>query len=155
MEAAYGLSVTLTMMMTTVLLSVYLRHVKGFSLAWALLIPAFFFVIESAFLAANLVKFTHGGWITLLGGFVLISVMWLWYKGRTLRRSLTIMEDTAPFYETLKEISSDTSLPQYATHLVYLTASDTPAKLEQESMRSILEKTPKRADVYWFLHRSQ
>ncbi len=151
MEAAYGLSVTLTMMMTTVLLSVFLR-VRGFSKVVSFLVPAFFFAIETAFLVANIIKFREGGWITILGGLVLISIMWLWYKGRTLRRSLTIMEDTAPFYETLKELSNDKTLPQYSTHLVYLTASDTPEKLEQETIRSILEKTPKRADVYWFIH---
>ncbi len=151
MEAAYGLSVTLTMMMTTILLSVFLR-VRGFSKPIVFLVPAFFLIIESAFLVANLVKFTHGGWITILGGFVLISIMWLWYQGRTLRRSLTVMEDTAPFFETLKELSNDQTLPQYATHLVYLTGSPTPDKIEQETIRSVLEKTPKRADVYWFVH---
>jgi KUP system potassium uptake protein len=151
MEAAYGLSVTLTMMMTTLLLSVYLRF-KGLPAPLAFLIVGVFLVIESAFLVANLIKFPEGGWITFLGGLVLISIMWLWYKGRLLRRSLTIMEDTAPFFETLKELSNDKTLPQYATHLVYLTGSDTPAKLEQETMRSILERTPKRADVYWFIH---
>jgi KUP system potassium uptake protein len=151
MEAAYGLSVTLTMMMTTVLLSVYLR-MKGFATIWAFLIPAFFFVIESAFLVANLIKFPEGGWITVLGGVILISIMWLWYQGRTLRRSLTIMEKTEPFFQTLTEISQDKTLPQYATHLVYLTSSNTFAELEQETMRSVLEKTPKRADVYWFAH---
>jgi KUP system potassium uptake protein len=151
MEAAYGLSVTLTMMMTTILLSVFLR-VRGYSTVVAFFVPAFFFVIESAFLVANLIKFTHGGWITLLGGLVLISIMWLWYKGKTLRRSLTIMEKTDPFFQTLQELSNDKTLPQYATHLVYLTGSETPDKLEQETMRSILEKTPKRADVYWFVH---
>lgn len=151
MEAAYGLSVTLTMMMTTLLLSVYLRF-KGLPAPLAFLIVAIFLTIEGAFLVANLIKFTEGGWITFLGGLVLISIMWLWYKGRLLRRSLTVMEDTAPFFETLKELSNDKTLPQYATHLVYLTGSDTPAKLEMETMRSILEKTPKRADVYWFIH---
>ena len=151
MEAAYGLSVTLTMMMTTVLLSVFLR-VKGYSRFVSFLIPAFFFLVESAFLVANLIKFPHGGWITILGGLVLISIMWLWYQGRTLRRSLTIMEDTGPFFQTLQELSNDKTLPQYATHLVYLTGSPTTDKLEQETVRSILEKTPKRADVYWFVH---
>ncbi len=151
MEAAYGLSVTLTMMMTTILLSVFLR-VKGFSKVVSFLVPAFFFVIESAFLVANLIKFPEGGWITILGGLVLISIMWLWYQGRMLRRSLTVMEDTAPFFETLQELSNDKTLPQYATHLVYLTGSPTTDKLEEETMRSILEKTPKRADVYWFVH---
>ena len=151
MEAAYGLSVTLTMMMTTVLLSVYLRF-KGVPAALAFLIVGVFLIIEGAFLVANLIKFPEGGWITVLGGIILISIMWLWYQGRLLRRSLTVMEETAPFFETLKAISNEKSLPQYATHLAYLTASDTPEKLEQETMRSILEKTPKRADVYWFLH---
>lgn len=151
MEAAYGLSVTLTMMMTTVLLSVYLR-VKRLPLPLVYFIVGVYLAIESAFLVANLIKFKEGGWITFLGGLVLISTMWLWYHGRQLRRSLTKMEKTAPFFETLKAISNEKSLPQYATHLVYLTASDTPAKLEQETVRSILEKTPKRADVYWFLH---
>jgi KUP system potassium uptake protein len=151
MEAAYGLSVTLTMMMTTALLSVYLRF-RGLSTALTFLIVAIFLTVESAFLVANLIKFPEGGWITFLGGLVLISVMWLWYKGRQLRRALTIMEDTAPFFETLKELSNDKTLPQYATHLVYLTASDTPSQLEQEIIRSVLEKTPKRADVYWFIH---
>jgi KUP system potassium uptake protein len=151
MEAAYGLSVTLTMMMTTVLLSVFLR-VRGFSKVVSFLVPAIFFVIESAFLVANLIKFPEGGWITFLGGLILISIMWLWYQGRTLRRSLTIMEKTEPFFQTLTEISHDKTLPQYATHLVYLTSSSNPEDLEQETMRSILEKTPKRADVYWFVH---
>ena len=151
MEAAYGLSVTLTMMMTTLLLSVYLRF-KGVPAVLAYLIVGFFLIIESAFLVANLTKFTHGGWITFVGGLVLISIMWLWYKGRLLRRSLTVMEDTAPFFETLKELSNDKTLPQYATHLVYLTGSPTSDKIEEETMRSILEKTPKRADVYWFVH---
>ena len=145
------LAVTLTMMMTTILLSVYLR-VKRLPLPLVYLIVAIFLAIESAFLVANLIKFTEGGWITFLGGLVLISTMWLWYHGRQLRRSLTTMKDTAPFFETLKAISNEKSLPQYATHLVYLTASDTPKKLEQETIRSIIEKTPKRADVYWFLH---
>jgi KUP system potassium uptake protein len=151
MEAAYGLSVTLTMMMTTFLLSVYLRA-KGIPKPLAFLIVGVFLMIESAFLVANLIKFPEGGWITFLGGLVLISIMWVWYKGREFRRNLTIMEDTAPFFETLKELSNDKTLPQYATHLVYLTGSDTPDKLEQETMRSILERTPKRADVYWFIH---
>jgi KUP system potassium uptake protein len=151
MEAAYGLSVTLTMMMTTFLLSVYLRT-KGIPKPLAFLIVGVFLTIESAFLVANLIKFPEGGWITFLGGLVLISIMWVWYKGRQFRRNLTIMEDTAPFFDTLKELSNDKTLPQYATHLVYLTSSDTPNKLEQETMRSILERTPKRADVYWFIH---
>lgn len=151
MEAAYGLSVTLTMLMTTVLISVYL-HSKRVPMPLVILITGIFLVIELAFFGANLEKIHEGGWVSLIVGFVLCTIMWSWYKGRQLRRRLTVMEDTTEFFKTLKDLSNDQTLPQYATHLVYLTASDTPKKLEEESMRSILERTPKRADVYWFLH---
>jgi len=151
MEAAYGLAVTLTMLMTTALIAVYMRS-RRYPTALIVLLTGLFLTIEVSFLIANLEKFPEGGFITVAVGFVLFAIMWLWYKGRMLRRRLTIMEKTAPFFETLKELSNDNTLPQYATHLVYLTASDSPDKLEQEIMRSILEKTPKRADVYWFLH---
>lgn len=151
MEAAYGLSVTLTMLMTTVLIAVYLRS-RRLPLAAVIGVTGLFLTIETAFLIANLEKFPEGGYVSIFVGFVLFAIMWLWFKGRQLRRSLTKMEKTAPFFETLGAISNDTTLPQYATHLVYLTASDSPKRLEQETIRSIIEKTPKRADVYWFLH---
>ena len=151
MEAAYGLAVTLTMLMTTVLIGVYL-HRKRMPVLLTALVTLVFLAIEGAFFIANLEKFPEGGFITVFIGFIVFAVMWLWYKGRTLRRSLTVMEDTGAFFQTLQELSNDSTLPQYATHLVYLTTSPTTDKLEQETVRSILEKTPKRADVYWFVH---
>ena len=151
MEAAYGLSVTLTMLMTTLLIYVYMRS-KRFPAIAIYGLTALFLTIEISFFIANLEKFPEGGYVSVGVGFVLFSIMWLWHKGRRLRRNLTVMEKTEPFYETLKELSNDTTLPQYATHLVYLTASDSPKKIEQETIRSVVEKTPKRADVYWFLH---
>lgn len=151
MEAAYGLAVTLTMIMTTILLAAYL-HSRRVPLALTALATLVFLGIEGAFLIANLEKFPEGGFIMVIIGFILFAVMWIWYKGRELRRSLTKMEDTAPFFETLKELSNDKTLPQYATHLVYMTGSPTPDQIEEETIRSILEKTPKRADVYWFVH---
>jgi KUP system potassium uptake protein len=151
MEAAYGLSVTLTMLMTTILIAVYLRA-KRFPTFAVVGLTGLFLTIELSFFIANLEKFPEGGYVSVAVGFVLFAIMWLWYQGRQLRRSLVIMEKTEPFFETLQELSNDTTLPQYATHLVYLTASDSPKKIEQETIRSVLEKTPKRADVYWFLH---
>ncbi len=151
MEAAYGLSVTLTMLMTTVLIAIYL-HSKRLPMPLVVLVTGLFLTIELGFLTANLEKIHEGGWVSLLVGFILFTIMWSWHKGRKLRRQLTKMEKTEEFYKTLKDLSNDQTLPQYATHLVYLTASDTPKKLEEETMRSILERTPKRADVYWFLH---
>lgn len=151
MEAAYGLAVTMTMLMTTILLSVYLRQ-KKYPPVLIVLLTGIFLTIEVSFLIANLVKFPQGGWITVLIGLLLISTMWLWHKGREFRCLLRSTEPTEEFFATLKELSNDLTLPQYATHLVYLTNSDTPQKLEKETMRSILEHTPKRADVYWFVH---
>jgi KUP system potassium uptake protein len=151
MEAAYGLSVCLTMMMTTSLMFVFLKSRRYHRLAVYGLI-AVFITVETAFLIANLEKFTHGGYVTFLGGFLLFAIMWIWYQGRQIRQKLLVWEDTKPFFETLKELSNDQSIPQYSTHLVYLTASDSYKKLERETIESILEKTPKRADVYWFVH---
>ncbi|MBK7393181.1 MAG: KUP/HAK/KT family potassium transporter [Chloracidobacterium sp.] len=151
MEAAYGLAVTLTMLMTTVLLTVYL-YSRRVPIVLTALITLVFVVIEGAFFIANLEKFPEGGFISIFIGFILFAVMWIWYQGRVVRRSLTVMDDTGPFFKTLTELSNDMTLPQYATHLVYLTSSDSPKKIEQETIRSVLERTPKRADVYWFVH---
>lgn len=151
MEAAYGLSVCLTMMMTTTLMFVFLKSRRYNPIA-VFGLTALFFTVETAFLIANLEKFAHGGYVTFFGGFVLFGIMWIWYNGRKLRQKLTVWETTETFFGTLKEFSNDQTIPQYATHLVYLTASDSPQKLERETIESILEKTPKRADVYWFVH---
>lgn len=151
MEAAYGLSVCLTMMMTTSLLFVFLKSRRYNPIA-VYGLTALFTIVETAFLIANLEKFTHGGYVTFLGGFIIFAIMWIWYNGRQLRKKLTAWEDTKEFFGTLKELSNDKSIPQYSTHLVYLTASDSSKKLERETIESILEKTPKRADVYWFVH---
>lgn len=151
MEAAYGLSVTMTMLMTTVLLFVYMRSRRYPPIAIYGL-TALFLVIELAFFIANMEKFTHGGYVSVIVGFIIFMVMWVWYKGRQLRRKLTVWEKTDDFFGTLKELSNDQTIPQYSTHLVYLTASDSSKKLERETIESVLEKTPKRADVYWFVH---
>jgi KUP system potassium uptake protein len=115
-------------------------------------LTALFTAVETAFLVANLEKFLHGGYVTFLGGFSLFGIMWIWQSGRALRKKLTVWEETDEFYGTLKKLSNDRTIPQYSTHLVYLTASDSYKKLEREIRESILEKTPKRSDVYWFVH---
>ena len=151
MEAAFGLAVTLTMLMSTVLMSTYLRT-KRVNMLAIILITALFLSIETAFLVANLIKFEEGGWISIMLGLILITLMVLWHKGKVLKRSFVEFEPLPPFIQTLKELSNDPTIPKYATHLVYLTSSDTPSKIEQETIESILYRSPKRADVYWFLH---
>ncbi|WP_429653517.1 KUP/HAK/KT family potassium transporter [Spirosoma lacussanchae] len=151
MEAAFGLSVNLTMLMTTVLLAMYLysRHV---SLLWVGALLLVFLIIESAFLVANLRKFTHGGWVSLLLGFIMTAVMLVWYYGSRIKRRLTRYVSLRDHLPILKQLSNDEAVPKYATNLVYLTASDQPAQVEESIISSVLEGQPKRADVYWLIH---
>ncbi|MBC8154274.1 MAG: KUP/HAK/KT family potassium transporter [Bacteroidetes bacterium] len=151
MEAAFGLAVTLTMLMSTVLMSAYL-HMRKVNPALVLGVTLLFLTIEISFLIANLVKFEDGGWISVGLGLMLIIVMIIWYRGKDLKRGFLEYEALPPFLDMLKEISIDESLPKYATHLVYLTTSEDSSRIETETIYSILNRSPKRADVYWFLH---
>lgn len=151
MEAAFGLSVTLTMLMTTILLSFYLYTKKVNSIAvFSLLI--IFLSIEGAFLIANLKKFMHGGWVTLLLGIIIFSIMFIWYKAGEIRNKLQNFVPLLPYIPILKELSEDEKVPKYATNLVYLTSSNNSNQIEERSIYSILNKQPKRADIYWFIH---
>lgn len=151
MEAAFGLSVTLTMLMSTVLINFYL-HAKRVPFIWVLLITGLFLVVELSFLTANLQKIKEGGWITLLIGSVLFAVMFVWYKGRNIKKSLMKLLPIEDYISLLKRLSTDENIPKYATNLVYLTSSGTHRKIEKTAIDSILSKTPKRADIYWFVH---
>jgi KUP system potassium uptake protein len=151
MEAAFGLSVTLTMLMTTILLSFYLftKKVNKITVYALLLI---FLTIEGAFLIANLKKFTHGGWVTLLLGMIIFSIMYIWYRAGEIRNKLQNFVPLNSYIPILKELSEDEKIPKYATNLVYLTSSNNSNQIEERCMYSILYKQPKRADVYWFVH---
>lgn len=151
MEAAYGLAVTLTMLMTTVLMTVYLRTLRVHPIITGLIVLPFF-LIELCFLVANGMKITHGGWISLVIGAGLMYVMYVYQHGRELKRELTKYEPLAEWLPRLRELSHDTSIAKYASNLVYLTASSKPTKVERDAIHSIFRKGPKRADIYWFVH---
>jgi len=151
MEAAFGLSVTLTMLMSTVLINFYL-YVKRVPFIATLFITGLFLSIELSFLTANFQKIKEGGWITLLIGAVLFGVMFVWYKGRNIKRSLTKLVPIEHYIDRLKRLSNDEKIPKYATNLVYLTGSGTSRKIEKTAIDSILSGSPKRADNYWFVH---
>lgn len=152
MEAAFGLSVTLTMLMSTVLINFYL-HAKRVNIILIILVTGLFLCIESAFLVANLQKIAEGGWITLLIGAALFSIMFVWWKGMKIKRSLTPLVPVEKYLPVLKKLSMDTAIPKLTTNLVYLTTSSTQRNIEQTVLNSILHAgTPKRADIYWFVH---
>src|SRR5687767_7372061 len=114
MEAAFGLAVTLTMLMSTALIAAYLYSRR----------------------------------VSIVAVILLTSM----FLGRGYRRKLIVFEKMEPFVQTLKELSNDKSLPQYASRLIYLTTSDSPERIETELVLSILQRAPKRADVYWFIN---
>ena len=151
MEAAFGLSVTLTMLMTTILLCVYL-YVQRTNVLLIVGLGVLFLTIEGAFLIANLQKFSHGGYVTLLLGLVLFWVMFTWQYARQIKANLLHFSSIKPYLPAMRMLSQDKETPKYATHLVYLTNFMHENKIEDSILRSIFYSQPKRADVYWFVH---
>jgi KUP system potassium uptake protein len=151
MTAAYGLSITVAMLMTTILVSKYLKKKKVPNYIIYIFL-AVYLVIETTFLASNLVKFIHGGWFTLTIGTFLFSVMWTWHTARKIRNRYVKFIEIDDYFSILKELSDDESVPKYASQLVYLTSANFDSEIESKIIYSILQKQPKRADVYWLVH---
>ncbi|HEY0060421.1 MAG TPA: KUP/HAK/KT family potassium transporter [Flavisolibacter sp.] len=151
MEAAYGLAIIATMLMTTILFSNFMvmRRVKPIFI-WGFL--GGYLLIESLFLIALLQKFTHGGYITVLIGGVMFIVMYVWFRARKIKNRYVEFVRLEHYIPKIQELSNDRSVPKYATHLVYLTSADNPKEIEHKIIYSILNKKPKRADIYWFVH---
>ncbi len=151
MEAAYGLSITITMIMTTLLLTHHLRlrRLNPVLLGSMFLI---YICIEGTFLYANLHKFTNGGWLTIALALMFFIVMYGWYFGRKIKNQYISFVNIRKDPEIFKELSSDTSIPKIATNLVFITHANRVEQIESKIMYSIFNKHPKRASTYWFLH---
>ncbi|MCA6421968.1 MAG: KUP/HAK/KT family potassium transporter [Flavobacterium sp.] len=151
MEHAYGLAIVLCMIMTTVLLNFYLI-LKRVKLYFIIPLITLYLVIEFSFLYANIVKFLHGGFVTLIIASGLIGIMATWYLAKQISKNYTKIVKIDDYKKVLSELSVDLSIPKYATHLVYMTNSNRSDEIEEKVMFSILQKRPKRADIYWFIH---
>ena len=151
MEAAYGLSITVAMLMTTILVSNFLKRKKVNRFIILIFLVVYIF-IEGSFLAGNLVKFVHGGWFTLSIGLFLFAIMWTWYSARRIRNRYVKFTPVEDYFTIIKELSEDESVPKYASQLVYLTSANFDSEIESKIIYSILQKQPKRADVYWLVH---
>ncbi|HEY8396333.1 MAG TPA: KUP/HAK/KT family potassium transporter [Flavihumibacter sp.] len=151
MEAAYGLAIIVTLITTTILFSNYLvaKRVNS-ALIYVFLI--FFLFIEITFLAALMQKFTNGGYITLMIGFVMFVVMYVSYRSRKIKNRYVEFVRLDHYVPMIQELSNDKSVPKHATHLVYMTSANNPKEIEHKIIYSILNKKPKRADIYWFVH---
>ena len=151
MEAAYGLAITLCMIATSVLFANYLvlrRTKPGFIYIYLLV----FLAIEFSFLYANMEKFSHGGYVALIVGGILFLVMWVWFRARKIKNRYVEFVRLEHYIPKIQDLSNDRSVPKFATHLVYLTSADNPKEIEHKIIYSILNRKPKRADIYWFVH---
>ena len=151
MEHAYGLAIILCIIMTTVLLNFYLI-MKRVKLYFIMPLIAIYLAIEFGFLVANLKKFMYGGYVTLLIALILISIMTIWYLAKKINKVYTKIVKIEDYKKILQELSLDLSIPKYATHLVYMTNAGRIDEIEEKVLFSILQKRPKRADIYWFVH---
>lgn len=151
MGAAYGLAITLCMIMTSILFSVYML-IKRVKIIWIVTYLIVFLTIEVSFLIANLEKFPHGGYVALIIAFCLFMTMFVWHKARKIKNRYVEFVRLEDYTSILQELSNDRSIPKYATHLVYLTSANNPKEIEHKVIYSILYRKPKRADIYWFVH---
>ena len=151
MEAAYGLAITLCMIATSILFSNYLV-IKRTNPIFIYLYLTVFLIIEVSFLYANINKFPHGGYVALIVGGLLFLVMYTWFKARKIKNRYIEFVRLEHYIPKIQELSNDRTVPKYATHLVYLTSADNPKEIEHKIIYSILNKKPKRADIYWFVH---
>lgn len=151
MEAAYGLAIVLCMVMTTILLNYYLimKRVSMFFIAPLILI---YLTIEFSFLWANLTKFSHGGYVTIFIAAVLIGIMFIWFEAKKISKNYTNFVKVEDYKHILAALTMDLAIPKYSTHLVYMTSASRVDEVEEKVMLSILQKRPKRADIYWFIH---
>jgi len=152
MEAAYGLAITLAMLTTTLLLSYFLFFKLKWNKFFVSLFLIVFLLIEISFFIANAVKFKEGGYITVIAGSIFFFVMYVSYFARKINNGYTKYEDLGKYAHTIAELSNDQNIPKFSTHLIYLTKAERRDLIESKIIKSIFDKKPKRADVYWFFH---
>lgn len=151
MEAAYGLAIIATMIMTTILFANYmvLHRVQPL---FIYIFLAVYITLETAYLIALMDKFIHGGYITVLICSLMFGVMYVWFRSRKIKNRYVEFVKLEEYVPKLEELSNDLTVPKYATHLVYMTSANNPKEIEHKIIYSILSGKPKRADIYWFVH---
>ncbi len=151
MEAAYGLAITVDMLMTTLLLTMLLR-IRNHKAWYVWLFPLVFISIEGSFLLSNILKIYYGGWFTMLLGIGLFLFLWIFYKARSLRQKHTEFVEVKNYIPMMEDLMSDESISKEATNLVYLAVANDKHNIDSNIIYSIFRKRPKRADIYWFVH---
>jgi KUP system potassium uptake protein len=151
MEGAYGLAINLTFLATTILVA-YFMKAKRVPMYLIVLFLVLYGLLELSFLAGNMTKFLHGGFVTVLIGAALFTVMWCWYNARKIKNRFVKYVGIDDYFQLLSELSEDQSIAKYSSQLVYLTSANFKTEIESKIIYSILQKEPKRADIYWLVH---
>ena len=150
MESAYGLAITVTMLMTTVLLSVYLFKRRNRKLLAGLVLVAFG-AIEAVFFLSSLGKFMHGGYVTVILTLLLLWLMIVWHRGTQLEHKYSTRLKLRDYIPKLESLNKDESVPLLCNNLVYLGNNSDTEYVDRDILYSILDKDPKRAQAYWFV----
>ena len=151
MEAAYGFSITIAMLMTTSLMFYYMKFVKKWAIVIVAIVLIIFLTVETSFFIANVAKIKKR-WMFLIFEFGIIGVMYIWHRARKIKNRYVEFVRLETYLPIIQEVSNDKSISKYATHLVYLTSADNAQEIEHKIIYSILNGSPKRADIYWFVH---
>ena len=151
MESAYGLAITVTMLMTTTLLTSYIAGILKHRLG-ACVFALLFGAIELCFFASCLTMFFDGGYVMIFLAALLFGLMYVWRRGTAIERTQTILLPVSKYIDQLNRLRNDETYPVLADNLVFLTNSPDPLTLDRDVLYSILDKHPKRAKAYWFIN---
>ena len=151
MQAAYGFSITVAMMMTTVLLNFYLKFRLKWKQIYVTLVIGLFAIVEISFFIANVAKIKER-WMFLFFELFIFLTMYVWYYARKINNKFVKFVELGKYTDQFIELSQDDAIEKFSTHLIYLTKANSRGQIEEKIIKSIFAKKPKRADVYWFLH---
>ncbi len=150
MENAYGLAITISMLMMTVMFTVYIGKTHGKKLA-GLLFAVIFFTIEGIFFISSLGKFAVGGYVAVILSLAILFIMLSWFRGTQIERMQKIMLPMRDYLNSIKGLQDDDDIPLCCNNLVYIAKGENTEAIDRDILYSILDKEPKRADAYWFI----
>lgn len=152
MEAAYGLAITIAMLTTTLLLFYFMKYRLRWNIIIVYLFTTAFLAIEISFFIANIIKFNEGGYITILIAGILFLVMYVFYFGKKIEDGYLNFVDLFNSKDKILELSQDETVKKLSTHLIFLNKTKARNMIDEQIIKSIFARQPKRADVYWFFH---
>jgi len=150
MENAYGLAITISMLMMTVMFCVYIGVVHKQRIA-AVIFTVVFFALEGVFFISSLGKFMAGGYVAIIISLAILFIMICWYRGTQIEQAQNIFLQMREHLQDIKDLQMDITIPLCSHNMVYLVKGNESEKIDRDILYSILDKDPKRADAYWFI----